>query len=661
MSSKKKKLEEKQPLQAVLICDSFNYRFMPLTRSKPRVLIPLLNVPLIDYSLKSLHSAGFDDVFLFCCSHSQQIKDHIKQWLASRANVSMNVQVFSSDSYASVGDVLRDLDGKGLIRHDFVLLFGDCVWNLQLKKYVDEHRNQIKNDKGCIMTLLFKQSSRERRSKSTEDQVLLFVDGTTNKLLLYDKLSKHGNKVNVNLSLFQENRNMKVYCNLQDTYIAICSVNVPSLFADNFDYETRDDFIRGILEQEDILGSTIYSRICESNTYATRVINPSAYEVVSLDILQRWSFPIVPDLEDKVCYQRHNIYRFCDVSLMMNSILEKNVAIGTYTTIGANAHIMNSVIGSSCKIGNNVKIEGAFLWNNVNVDDDCELRCCIIGENVHIKNGCTISEGSLISNDVVIGPNVTLKCRLIQTEPDDDDDKIDTNIVGSEGKGYLYRESEEIENINIWGLEKVSEADESWKSSGSELDDIEEEEEIDDTKIFYNEVLDSFQRGFDENVASENLILEVNSSKHAYNIPIKELGFLVTRAVLEMPKSLVESKSSGDYSSNLDSVLNKFTPVIKNYIKSAESQLIFLMAAEEFTLLHQLGGSVFYKILKFFYDKDILEEDVILQWYENTQPLPALLADCEFTLDDQLEFRRQKIVQAFVKWLQEAEEESSDN
>ena len=53
--------------------------------------------------------------------------------------------------------------------------------------------------------------------------------------------------------------------------------------------------------------------------------------------------------------------------------------------------------------------------------------------------------------------------------------------------------------------------------------------------MFYNEVLETLQRATEENVNVENLVLEINSSKFAYNISMKELNYHVFKGVLELP------------------------------------------------------------------------------------------------------------------------------
>ena len=52
-------------LQAVVLTESFEDRFQPLTTVKPRCLLPLANTPLIEYTLEFLVTAGVRGCFWF--------------------------------------------------------------------------------------------------------------------------------------------------------------------------------------------------------------------------------------------------------------------------------------------------------------------------------------------------------------------------------------------------------------------------------------------------------------------------------------------------------------------------------------------------------------------------------------------------------------------
>lgn len=54
-----------QKLQAILLADSFTTTFRPLTWDKPKVLLPLVNVPMIEYTLEFLAKNKVEEVCIF--------------------------------------------------------------------------------------------------------------------------------------------------------------------------------------------------------------------------------------------------------------------------------------------------------------------------------------------------------------------------------------------------------------------------------------------------------------------------------------------------------------------------------------------------------------------------------------------------------------------
>lgn len=51
------------------------------------------------------------------------------------------VRIITSDLYRSLGDVLRDVDAKALVRSDFLLVYGDVISNISVTKALEEHRS----------------------------------------------------------------------------------------------------------------------------------------------------------------------------------------------------------------------------------------------------------------------------------------------------------------------------------------------------------------------------------------------------------------------------------------------------------------------------------------------------------------------------------------
>lgn len=52
----------------------------------------------------------------------------------------MTVHVVGSEGCRCLGDALRDLDAKGLIRGHFILMGCDTITNAQLSSVLDQHK-----------------------------------------------------------------------------------------------------------------------------------------------------------------------------------------------------------------------------------------------------------------------------------------------------------------------------------------------------------------------------------------------------------------------------------------------------------------------------------------------------------------------------------------
>ncbi|RHN50622.1 putative protein-synthesizing GTPase [Medicago truncatula] len=69
------------PLQAIMLADSFTTKLDLSLLNAPKlyVLLPLVNVPMIYYTLTWLESAGVEEVFVFCCAHAKQVINYLEK------------------------------------------------------------------------------------------------------------------------------------------------------------------------------------------------------------------------------------------------------------------------------------------------------------------------------------------------------------------------------------------------------------------------------------------------------------------------------------------------------------------------------------------------------------------------------------------------------
>ncbi|XP_050534764.1 translation initiation factor eIF-2B subunit epsilon [Daktulosphaira vitifoliae] len=631
MSKSKVNVEKQDILQAVVVTNFFHKKFWPAC-DKDSCLVPLVNKPLLYYTLDFLESSGIKDIILFCSSETDNIKGLVKN---SRFHL-LDITYTTSDTCRSLGDVLRHIDACALIRNDFILLEGNVVGKLSLLPLVKNFKNLRDKDKGAVMTLIYQQVN------VNNDQTLV-LSSKTNRILFHNK-KKTKLYLPVELVL---NESVDIRQDLLETNIAICSTAVPPLFADNFDFQTLDDFIKGLLINEEILNSTLYAYI-NNEGYVNKVYDWPSYQNVSQDILSRWSYPQVPDVIDKYNLRYGNVYYGENLKLALTCKINKNSVIGSNSKLGSETSIYKSIIGKNCTIGNNVTIENSYLFNGTKVKDNCIIKFSVIGYNSIIGENNSITDGCILGSNVVIEPRKMIQQkRLIGYN-------IGNNLEMLSAKAFIYNDhddSEEEEEEEVTGLVYRTHTLSINYSSSENEDSVSIAGSLpDDTSMFYSEVVDSLIRGFEDHVHCDNLILEINSSRYAYNINYREANFQVIRAILTLNSAVeLEALNQVRYYAQLQSKLNYFLPLLKNYIKNVDSCEDCLLAIEDTAKGEEMLNSVVVKVIHHLYETNILSEESILKWHEK---------DGNGVFGKTIREKTSKL----VKWLKEAEEETdSDN
>ena len=200
------------------------------------------------------------------------------------------------------------------------------------------------------------------------------------------------------------------------------------------------------------------------------------------------------------------------------------------STIGEGA-----VLGQGCLVKDSIVMEGAVIGNGVHLDQVIVGRGAVVKEGSRLSSRCLLGEGVILEAGVIV-PELT---RISAALEDDWGEDGGGDKLGE--KAFLYteededeedEEEEEIKKKDWWGsaFEEIEDgSSEGMSEGGSEDDDEEEDEEEseeeggehDDVKNFRREVIDSIERGGD----TDNLVLEINGSKHAWNITLSEVGF----------------------------------------------------------------------------------------------------------------------------------------
>ncbi|XP_014553451.1 hypothetical protein COCVIDRAFT_107518 [Bipolaris victoriae FI3] len=648
--------ERDEPLQAVILADPFETRFSPFTLEHPRCLLPLANTPLIEYTFEFLANAGVEEVFVYCGAHRQQVEDYVKasKW-SSKSSPFSKLELIQSTSH-SIGDAMRDLDSRGLLVGDFLLVYGDVVSNLPLESALAAHRARRLKDKNAIMTMVLREAGTNHRTKAQETSPVFVIDPRKDRCLHFEQMPnrEQTHYLSIDPEILSTHQEIEVREDLIDCGIDICTPDVLALWSDNFDFQApRKGFLHSVLKDYELNGKTFHTHII-SDHYAARVRNLHAYDSVSKDIVSRWAYPLCPDsnLVQGQSYrlQKRNTYKEEGVILARDCIVGPKTVIGRGTSVGEKSVITNSIIGRNCQIGRNVKIDGAYIWDYASIGDGSTVTKAIIANEAAIGRRCTIEAGALISYGVSIGEGMVVQGehRITRTKRRREEGEelvrgdAEPAIVGEKGDGFEFHDSDEddedelIEGLVLKGpMYNLSNESISTLNSDSEADeyDIERRERSATSSFlsvgsadsqhaanFDHDASASIYDSLVEGHESANIQLELTALRMSTNASDHQVRRAVVSSFVKRVISLI--KSGETMKNAIAQVFGHHKELIDRSIfdKNAQSkvdQIDFLLLLQADLCNKENGDSILLSAATKLVELDCIEEDGMLQWWED--------------------------------------------
>ncbi|KIY50957.1 nucleotide-diphospho-sugar transferase, partial [Fistulina hepatica ATCC 64428] len=628
--------EDEEPLQAVILADSFNKRFRPLTANTPRCLLPICNAPLLSWTFESLSLAGVREVFVVCRSHGEQVRQACENSKYARRPSDMKITtILIAQNTYSPGDALRDLYTRGLVTNDFVLVHGDLVSNIAIDEVVRVHKERRKTNKDAIMTMVVKESGYSHRTRRVGDSSIFVLDPNTSECLYYEHVPgwPHKRFARIPREILAEHPEVEVRNDLIDCGIDVCSAEVPSLFQDNFDYsDIRRDFVHGVLTS-DLLMKNIHCYVAKEG-YAARVTDTRSYDAVSKDILSRWTFPLVPDDNHPSGHvyeqSRGNRYLPKDNSVVLARTCKigNNTLIGPLTQILEGTQVVSSVIGQRCSIGPGTVIKGSYIFDDTTIGANCVVESSIIGAGVTLKDSTTVQRGCLLGDGVIVGPNTVLQplerlsAKRVTAHPeslsadseDDESSGDNSDIDMAENRVYAGEDIADLEEPESeLSEDESSDSEDSvvQGSSGGTASDVDIDVDNAAELEFQREATQSLERAFAEGHSVENAAVELKTLRMAANVSNARVREAVVSGIVDQ----IPLVSGGHTAQRLEiaKVVNRWGQLI-NQIGGVEP-VETVAALQEHCSNHPDRMPLFGQVLAILYQTDIVEEEHIRAWY----------------------------------------------
>ena len=579
---------------------------------------------------------------------------------------------------------MRDLDSRDIITGDFLFVFGDVVSNIAIEPALVKHRARREKDKNAIMTMVLRELGIGYRTKNKGRQPTFIIDPEHDRCLHYEEFGRRGGDghcVNLDPDILTSHDTIDIRTDFVDCNIDICTPDVLGLWSDNFDYTTvRRSFLYGVLKDYELNGKTIHTHII-ADQYAARVKNLKTYDAINRNVMARWTYPLCPDsnLLEGQSYQftKACVFKEDGVSLAGTSTVKRRTVLGQGTSIGERSTVGDSTLGRLCQVGSGVTISGSYIWDNITIGNGSKVQQAIIADDAVIGSGCTIEPGTLISFGVRIADNTTVpsNSKIIRDQPKirDGATKTDNGLVGTGGEGFQYNaDSDDESGITSISGDRTAEASLSESSisefseTGSEFDPLPDRsrrssfrsdvsEESAPNRDFRLEETASVLDGLQKGELPENIFLELNARRMGVNASQHEVRCVVVAAFMKRISSLISEENGSRLSAReaVTEVFTRYQELVRRTIFDKDNQqkldqTDFLLLVQKEAIGRTKGDSLLLFIAKEVYDLELIEEDGILQWWEDNRSYEGEMAGVR-TLTEQ-----------FITFLKEAEEEDED-
>ncbi|CAD6240576.1 GSCOCG00008854001-RA-CDS [Cotesia congregata] len=443
--------------QVVVLAGGKGSRMTELTAGKTKCLLPIHNVPMIWYSLKSLENAGFTEAIVIVIENTK------KEITAALDKLNLNIKLelvgIPESEDLGTADAVRYIHDK--IHKDFIVVSCDLIADINIPEVLNLYRR----NKASITAVMFPLPKIPLtfvvpgpKSKQKPETDLIGIDNKTNRLVFLASASDFEEDLYISQKLLQKHTNFTMHSKLLDAHFYVISKWVLDFLVHNKSFGTLkgelfpyivkkqlsrppkpsvvDDKNASVVKMD--LKDDIYRFAVESkldtlirkmsafndhdsdldNAYHDDIIRCYAYMIpnnggLRANTVQMYSFansmtsgfipsnvslPVISSLSTVKSTQISN----CNVdegALIDEKTSVKDSHIGPASIIEPKTRVSNCVIMGNVTIKERCVVQNCILCNGCIVEEGCELKDCLVGTEHVVRGGSNHSREVLTESD----------------------------------------------------------------------------------------------------------------------------------------------------------------------------------------------------------------------------------------------------------------------
>lgn len=364
----------------------FGSRIQPLTYSRPKPMLPIMNKPMMEHTMMMLKDLGIKEFIVLLYFKPEIIQNYFKD--GSDFGIKITYVVPDND-YGTAGAVklAQNLIGD----ENFIIISGDLVTDFDFQKLIDFHT--------------------QKKSKLS-----IGLTSVENPLQFGVVIANENNVI----EKFLEKPSWgEVFSDTINTGIYIIEPGILNFIPEHENFDFAKDLFPLLMKQE------IPLLAYNLSGYWRDVGNPESYREVYEDILNHEvDFTIdgyKKEYPDGTLYSSVPYTLDPSIEIVGTVVLDKNVVLKN----GVKLH--NVVIGENVVIGGRSKLKNSVLWEDITIENGTKLDNCVITNNniIHknvtakvgliLAEGCSVGQLASFEQDVIIWPNKEIEPAAIVT------------------------------------------------------------------------------------------------------------------------------------------------------------------------------------------------------------------------------------------------------
>jgi UDP-N-acetylglucosamine diphosphorylase/glucosamine-1-phosphate N-acetyltransferase len=355
-------------LKAVILAAGEGNRMRPLTYTRPKVMLPIANKPILEHLLIEAKEAGIREFIFIVGYHDEQVRDYFgsgEKWRVSISYCNQRKQLGTADAVRAV---------EGLVKGSFLMINGDIIVDRQ------DIKSLASKDK-TTMSLI--------GVKDTRNLGLVEVKG--NRVVrIHEKVDKPpSNLANAGLYLFTP---------------AIFPAIVQTPKSPRGEYEITDSLQLMIDGGQAVAYQKIGYWLDLSYPWHLLTANESILSEIKAENLGQ--------IED-------NVVTKGAVSIGQGTIIRSGsyiigpVTIGQNCDVGPNCYIRPfTAIGDDCHIGSAVEVKNSIIMKGTKIPHHNYVGDSVIGEDGNLGAGTKIANFRLDEKEIWMAGNNTGRQKL---------------------------------------------------------------------------------------------------------------------------------------------------------------------------------------------------------------------------------------------------------